>query len=264
MRHIENEAAYNAAIRRRMIRNGVKGRLDRLDAEAPMIRRLIDEVINPAHRRRHERHEAKRQADTERLGFTWHPAGTDPEDVDWQDAIAHEWTPLFELGDRTDATAAWVASVDWSEVEHYSFPEQLALQYLKRSKGLSAKQMAWVEKLVAEEPRKEAAAAERQAEREAANAASQHVGNVGNRVRDMEVTVDFVKTIDGTYGQKRIVKMRDPNGNLFVTFATSDWVWDAVKGARYLLTGTIKAHDDYQGAKQTVLTRTKGIPYEDM
>ncbi len=261
---IENEAAYQDAIRRKMIRNGCVGRAVRLDDEAPMIVRLIQEVITPEQEARHAKEEARRAAAAERAGGVSWPAGTDPDLVEWDaDIIAFRFIPMFNLDDRADLGES-INRIRWEDVECYTFPEQLVINHLKTAKGLSAKQQAWVEKLVAEQPEKERIAAERLEARQKADAASTHQGEVKERLRGLEVTVEFVKTLDGgDYGPKRIVKMRDAAGNLFVTFATSDWVWDAEKGQALVLDGTVKAHDSYQGAAQTILTRTKAIHLND-
>ena len=247
--HIENPTAYSNAIKQRMIRNSVVGKLQRLATEHPMLLRLITEVIEPARERQNVKYNAQRERECVREGW---------------DFTYYDFHPLFDLS-NIDMTAGFIVSLKWSEVDSYSFPEQLVIRYLKTKKGLSPKQDAWVTKIVEEEPVRAAKVAERRQARQELDAASTHVGEVKDRLKDMEVTIDFAKTLDGgDYGPKRIVKMRDTNGNLFVTFATSEWVWGAEKGARYLLTGTVKEHSEYEGTKQTVLTRTKGVPYDEV
>jgi hypothetical protein len=243
---IENPAAYSDAIKRRMIRNGIKGRLQRIHTEAPNLVALVETVIEPRRVERHAKHEASRQRDCLKQGYDFHP---------------HEYSPLFDLRpDHLDSTASFADSVEWSEMDWYSFPEQLVLRYLKTKKGLSDKQWAWVDKMVAEEPQRAEKAEERKAARQAADAASEHVGTIGERLRDVPVTVEFSKTLDGgAYGPKRIVKMRDNAGNLLVTFGTSEWLWSAEKGERYMIAFTPKEHSEYEGAKQTIVTRTKAL-----
>ena len=247
--HIENEAAYGDAIKRRMIRNSVVGKLQRLAEEQPMMLRLIEEVIEPARVRMNERHNLERQRQAEKGGWDFEP---------------YLYRPLFEL-DNVQATASWVVSLAWDSVDSFSFPEQLVLRHLKTKKGLSEKQAAWVTKMVEEEPVREAKLQERKAARAAADAASNHIGAIKDRLKDMELTVEFSKRLEGgDYGPKMIVKLRDANSNLFVTFGTSEWLWGTEKGQQYLVTGTVKAHDRYEGAAQTILTRTKGIPYQEL
>jgi hypothetical protein len=258
-RHIENEAAYESAIRRRMILNGIKGRLQRLQDEAPMIVRLIEEVITPRRRREHEAEQARQRRNTERAGGVWHEAGTAAELLDWEDSVAADFAPLFDLRpDRLDSTARWIFNLDWEYVELYTFPEQLVIRHLKTSKGLSPKQAEWVVKMVEEEPRREQAAQERREARQRADAASTHVGTVGERLRGVEAVVDFVRDLDGgMYGPKRLVKLRTAGGDVLVTFSTSEWVWSAERGQQVVLDFTVKAHDEYEGTAQTTITRAK-------
>lgn len=259
--HIANEAAYQNAIRRRMIRNGVKGRLQRLRDEAPMILRLIEEVLTPRRRRKHEADQARRRRDVEHAGGVWHPAGTDASLMEWEDEAAMPFYPMFDLDpERMDLTVDWIVNLDWKYVEEYSFPEQLVIRHLKSSKGLSPRQAEWVTKLVEEEPRREQAAQERREARQKADAASTHVGTVGERLRGVEAVVDFVRDLDGgMYGPKRLVKLRTVGGDVLVTFSTSEWVWGAERGQQVVIDFTVKAHDEYEGTAQTTITRAKVV-----
>jgi hypothetical protein len=84
---------------------------------------------------------------------------------------------------------------------------------------------------------------------------SQHVGEVGQRL-DLKLEVQRVVSIDTDYGVLRIISMRDQNDNLFVwkTGSTS-----ATPGDRLGVRGTVKKHDEYQGEKQTMLTRCRAV-----
>lgn len=93
-------------------------------------------------------------------------------------------------------------------------------------------------------------------ERKAIAARSEHLGEVGDRLRDLEVRVLMVRDLEGHYGPSRLVKMAH-EGNTLVTFSTSAWVWDVDQGDTLVIDGTVKEHDAYEGEAQTVLTRTK-------
>ena len=242
--HIENPTAYHNAIKSRMILNGVKGRLTRMADDHPMLLRLILEVIEPAQQRQHAKWEAEREREAEREGWTFN---------------SYDYSPWIDFA-KVDLQASWIANLEWSEMDAFTFPQQLVLRYLKTKKGLSEKQEAWVTKMVEEEPQREAKIAARKAEYAAADAASGYVGEIKERLKDMTLTVEFAKRLDGGhYGPKMMLKLRDADSNLFVTFGTSEWLWGAEKGQQFQVTGTVKAHEDYQGAKQTILTRTKGV-----
>lgn len=92
-----------------------------------------------------------------------------------------------------------------------------------------------------------------------ANALSSHVGTVGERLTGLEVTVDFTKVIEPAnrnWSSSVLVRMRDADGNVFVTFSTAGWAWEVEKGDTVRIRGTVKAHDTYEGTAQTTLTRT--------
>lgn len=91
-------------------------------------------------------------------------------------------------------------------------------------------------------------------ERDVSDAASDFVGTVGERIT-FDAKVVGVYSFDTAYGTTMIVRMTDSDDNIFVWFATS--YPDLERGDHVTLTGTIKDHDEYRGAKQTVLTRCK-------
>ena len=86
---------------------------------------------------------------------------------------------------------------------------------------------------------------------------SEHMGDVGKRedflltvVRRMDIEVGaYVGNYTDTM---RITVMEDDNGNVFVWRTTAKKLEE---GQRYAVRGTIKEHGDYQGTKQTILTR---------
>jgi hypothetical protein len=86
--------------------------------------------------------------------------------------------------------------------------------------------------------------------REAAN--SGFVGNLKERLRNVKVTCERAIPLQGgMYGDQWINIFRDANGNVLK--------WKTGKcfmtGHEYILTGTVKAHEEYRGTKQTELTR---------
>jgi len=83
--------------------------------------------------------------------------------------------------------------------------------------------------------------------------ASEHIGAVGDKVT-VDVTVTAIREIDGDYGLTSVVNMLSDD-NALVWFASGATVLEAEKS--YHLKGTVKKHDTYNGAKQTVLTRCK-------
>jgi hypothetical protein len=83
-----------------------------------------------------------------------------------------------------------------------------------------------------------------------------YVGTVGKR-ETWDVTLDFVTGYDTAYGYTTVLKFRTPEGACIVWKATStDLARDDV-GKAYKLTGTVKKHDEYKGAKQTMVSRCR-------
>lgn len=88
-----------------------------------------------------------------------------------------------------------------------------------------------------------------------AKAGSGHVGTVGEKIA-FTATVEGVHSFDGNYGTTFVVRFRDDKGNLLVWFASNPP--DCVeKDAKVTVTGTVKAHDERDNEKQTLVTRCK-------
>lgn len=98
---------------------------------------------------------------------------------------------------------------------------------------------------------------------------SDHVGNVGDKI-SVKVTYMNTHTYDNQFGSSHIHLFIDDNGNIFkwstgtgLKFTVKDdhanytqW-YTLDNGVTVQLVGKIKSHDEYNGKKQTVLTRCK-------
>ena len=92
---------------------------------------------------------------------------------------------------------------------------------------------------------------------------SQFVGNVGDKV-NLTVKVVHAGGYSTQFGYTNIWRFTDDNGNVFVwkTQNDIDGMWDYKEdkwnhNKRYTVVGKIKEHSEYNGEKQTVLTRCK-------
>jgi len=85
---------------------------------------------------------------------------------------------------------------------------------------------------------------------------NRHLGTVGEKHDFGSVVVDFVRTIDGHYGQTTLTKFLTEEGDLLVWFRSGNKT-DLIQGQKIKLSGKVKKHDAYKGRKQTVLTRGK-------
>lgn len=87
---------------------------------------------------------------------------------------------------------------------------------------------------------------------------SEWVGTVGQKVT-VEVTLERLQTISTAYGTSLLVIGRTEAGEIVKTFTTAQWAWDVEEGQMVTLTATVKEHEDYNGTKQTNVTRAKKV-----
>jgi hypothetical protein len=85
-------------------------------------------------------------------------------------------------------------------------------------------------------------------------AVSNHVGNVKDKV-EFKLTLKVESTFATRYGLTRLYIFNDKDGNEFVWMTSKDEMLK--EKSKYLVSGTIKAHDNYKGTAQTHLTRCK-------
>jgi len=143
-------------------------------------------------------------------------------------------------------TAAWdiaEGTVDkWEENTIRDIVRKL-IQY----GDISEKQLAFLAKLVAQIPTREAA----NAARAAADASSQHIGTVGKR-ETFALTIQWVKYFEGAFGATYIHGLKDAAGNV-VIYKGSKCLGE--KGAAITVKATVKKHGERDGVKQTIITR---------
>jgi hypothetical protein len=88
---------------------------------------------------------------------------------------------------------------------------------------------------------------------------SQHFGAVGERFAKLEVTCEKVHTWNSEeFGPGSLFKLRTQDGNMAVwrTYNVSEEN-DMVEGHRYVIAATVKKHGEYNGEKQTEMSRVK-------
>lgn len=95
---------------------------------------------------------------------------------------------------------------------------------------------------------------EQEQNREEAKGLSEYVGNVGERITAEVKDVKLVTSWETVYGWTHLYKFTTPENNTLVWFA-SKCIDENLKK----ITGTIKDHSEYDGEKQTVLTRCKAV-----
>lgn len=91
----------------------------------------------------------------------------------------------------------------------------------------------------------------RKAKEKAEKPVSQYVGEVGKRM-EFTVTVKKVLKFESRFGVTKFHIMEDEDGNNLVWYASNEQLDE---GETYKLKATVKEHKEYNGEKQTVLTR---------
>jgi hypothetical protein len=84
------------------------------------------------------------------------------------------------------------------------------------------------------------------------------LGNVGDKIAftaDLEAMIP----VESQYGRKYVQKFRDSEGHVFVWFSGAGNWGSRDIGKRMTLKGTVKAHKEYAGENQTVMTRCKAV-----
>lgn len=126
-----------------------------------------------------------------------------------------------------------------------------------RHMGIVVSAVSAYERLTAERARRWVEADEKARLR----AESQFIGTVGEKVT-ITGTVTRLRPVEGSFGYNPTTSMLVivENGPAIVKmFTTAAWAWDVQQGDEVTIAGTIKAHEEYQGAKQTALVRPKLI-----
>jgi hypothetical protein len=137
----------------------------------------------------------------------------------------------------------WIRAMDDSDLSDYLYNLQVVCRsevVIARHTGLAASLIATYCRVV-----------EEQRSREISAAISAHQGTVGQRTT-FDLTVVGCTPHDGMYGVTYFYRLTDAAGNVF-TWAASNGQLET--GHTYTLKATIKAHSEYRGVAQTVITR---------
>ena len=84
---------------------------------------------------------------------------------------------------------------------------------------------------------------------------SEWIGEVGDRLKELPVTLVGVYGFNGRYGYSQVVKFKDENGNILTWFTAVNITVEV--GSTCKLSGTIKKHDQYKDQKTTIVTRCR-------
>ena len=89
---------------------------------------------------------------------------------------------------------------------------------------------------------------------------SQYVGEIKDKISVEAADFTCVTTLYSQYGETYLYKWSDENGNIFIWYASNP-----VQNPEIVIevSGTIKDHSEYNGVKQTVMTRCKVVCKEE-
>jgi hypothetical protein len=190
------------------------------------------------------RDHVEKRATADVVGYLLTPPWSAEGRDEWEKAC-REYAPTADDGEKAAGVLAWaralnpsgdyetnlhlVAKEEWLNPKHSGILASAVVAY-ERARGNEIKR----------------------AERAVRAAASGHVGTVGARETFTDLTVDNVFTVETQYGNLHINKFRDAAGNALVWKTASTRF---TPGDKIVLTGTVKAHAEYKGEKQTELTR---------
>lgn len=159
---------------------------------------------------------------------------------------------LYEEEVKPENLARAEAIVSWVKAQDNDFSDYMAnCRAICQCQSVEAKRFGYLCYL----PVAYDKAMERERQRLAkisAESCSQYVGEVGKRLDIGVKEIHIVTSWESVYGTTFVYKILDTCGNI-LTWKTSVMVPDEVK----TLKGTVKAHSEYRGIKQTELTRCK-------
>lgn len=166
--------------------------------------------------------------------------------------------PLAEEAAKKAADLlAWILSDDFAGTSDYV----LNMKAVAAGKAVSARNIG----LLASAPQAWAKALERTLirEREASvYAASEHFGTAPDKAagvkasrHDLTVTVKAIRYIEGDYGTTTLYTLITEDGNVAKWFSSGTDKLGEDVNARFVIRGSIKKHETWEGMKSTVLTR---------
>lgn len=151
---------------------------------------------------------------------------------------------LLDIGDRFDNGDPEVYKIA-SDIERNCVPFARS-EYVSRS-GLG--RLCYIPVAYAKYVGKQ----EKRKEKERQEKKSRFVGNIGDRIEFIAKQINEVTSWETQFGTTYLYKMTDESGNIFSWFASGRYR----TGENIPVKGTVKAHNEYNGAQETVLTRCR-------
>ena len=87
--------------------------------------------------------------------------------------------------------------------------------------------------------------------------ADEYAGEVGDKLKNVSVTFANCRKFEGYYGTTYFVEFVDEARHLLIWKTSKGDAAEFSVSDKFVLSATIKAHDEYKGLKQTMITRAK-------
>jgi len=168
-----------------------------------------------------------------------------------REALARAHAARIEAARRTEIRSKILADnpgLDSAFETSHHIIEDIRARFNSRPDWITDRQITLVFK-IAKETRERAA-------KTAEPTVNVHVGTPGKR-ETFSVTLDFVTGYETPYGYTTVLKFKTPTGATLVWKASNPPVGRKDVGRTFALTGTVKEHGEYKGAKQTIVSRCK-------
>ena len=173
---------------------------------------------------------------------------TENEKIEWKQFCAKH-VEIEDDAKQAEAAIEWAKELDSVEIEASDYLANINLvarvgTASRKTSGLAASIIVAHAKAIEKEIKKQ----------EAANRPeSHHVGTVGERIKLITLKCEKIIRSESAWGLTGIHKLTDEAGNDLVWFASgSDWFKE---GETLSVSASVKKHDEYQGRKQTIITR---------
>jgi hypothetical protein len=89
--------------------------------------------------------------------------------------------------------------------------------------------------------------------------ASEYLGSVGDKKVEFTGMITHIRYLEGVYGTTVLYVIRNQSTGVEVKWFASREALGDKQGVEVSIVGTVKAHEEYQGRKTTVLTRCKAL-----
>lgn len=86
---------------------------------------------------------------------------------------------------------------------------------------------------------------------------SNYVGEVGDRLYGIHVSVLSHQELESNFGMTNLFRFQDDKGNVYSWFGTGAAAYGMEVGNDYVISASVKKHQEYKGRKETILTRVK-------